>query len=318
MSDHNILIAESLEPHTLQTLTSQYSHLNWTYKPDISIEHLEEIIKDYHVLIVRPKQVTRKAIENADKLKLIIRGGAGVNSIDCAAAAEKNIIVENTPGLNSTATAEFTFQMMQYLFTKRRMFRSADAVKTDALLSLSPDPYQGIELKGKTIAILGLGNIGQAVARMCVGFNMNVIAYSKSFTAENIDPRVKALGIQQANNIEQAIASADIITLHMPLTQDTHHIINPSILEHAKANTTLINTARPQLISPESLPNIAALAIDGDPDVIEPFIKYTDQIPTLITHHIADNTLEAQSNIAKACIEQAVAFLDKNEIINGV
>lgn len=305
------LIAESVDTSILEDFDS---NIEFTYKPDISIAELEDEIGNYDGLLVRPKQVTAKAIANADNLKLIVRGGAGVNSIDLEAAKAKGIIVANTPGLNSDATAEFTFNLLFKLLAKRQINHSRE-------LTLkgnpgTPDDYMGSELRGKKIGLIGLGNIGKRVAKMADAFGMDIICYARN---------KKDLPYKQTDNFDEFLAAEnDIISLHIPASEDTVGIINKAVFEKIKTNTILLNTARPQLVNAADFGDaldagiLQSYGIDGDYDQVEPFINADPKQRGIITHHIADCTAEAQAAITAQALKQAKAFFEEGVEINRV
>lgn len=275
-----ILIAESIDEKTLEEFKG--SAIEFVYKPNISVTDLENELADYNGLIVRPKEVTSTAIANSPNLKIIIRGGAGVNSIALDECKKRGVIVANTPALNSDATAEFTFHL---------------------LLSIIKASIPSTELKDKKLGIIGYGNIGKRVERIAAGFGMNTSIFKRG---DNLHEFLKA--------------QHDIITLHVPLTKDTENLLGSNEFKLMKRGVVIINTARPQLI--DALAFKAALdsgiiksfGIDGDDDLIEPF---TDP-RGITTPHIADATLEAQRNITHAALTQMVEFFVNGKEINRV
>jgi D-3-phosphoglycerate dehydrogenase len=231
---------------------------------------------------VRPKEVTAKAIANAKNLKLIIRGGAGVNSIALSACKERGIIVENTPGLNSDATAEFAFYSM---------------------LKIIREAEQQTELHRKHLGIIGYGNIGKRMEKIATGFGMQTSVFKRG-----------------CNLHEFLKQQHDILSLHLPLTQQTTNILGAAEFALVKRGVIIINTARPQLIEPAAFQNalksgiISRFAIDGDDDLLPPY-----QHPNgLLTPHIADSTLEAQANIARTALTQMLEFVTSGKEINRV
>lgn len=320
-----ILIAESVDTEVLnqqqaivktnlEACDPQSEALQFVYQPDISVAELEEVTAPYHGLIVRPKQVTAKAIAAAKELKLIIRGGAGVNTIDLTQAKSQNIVVENTPGKNSVATAEFAFHSWMRLLTKRHIDASVAALKAGE--DPIPEDFMGYELAGKTLGIIGLGNIGRLVAQMALGFQMNVIAYTRS---------QKDLPIKQFHDFNAFLdAGCDVLTLHVPLTDETEHLINQPAIERLRDQTILINTARPQLIDPKALElglkkgKISHFAIDGDTPLVKEFVALDKDNKGLVTHHIADATYEAQRKITEQLLLQVEAFFLRGDAMNRV
>jgi len=274
-----VLIAESVDEKILAEFQGK---LDFVYSPDITPQELETKIRDFDGLIVRPKPVSAKVIANAKRLKLIIRGGAGVNSIDLTACREKGIIVENTPGLNSDATAEFTVLLMLQAFAKRQA-ELADIRSREGNPG-QPEDYMGRE-----------------------GFGMELIIHSRKTVLKDL-----------------LNSGCDIISLHIPLSAETTGLIGEKEFALMKNGTVIINTARPQLIDVKAFKitlesaKISSFGIDGDYDLVKPFIDADVNKKGIITHHIADATYEAQANITRAALTQAVEFFMNGKEINRV
>ncbi len=308
-----VLIAESVDVKVLDEM-KQGTGVEFVYRPEITVQELEQEIAGYDGLIVRPKQVTETAIRNADKLQLVIRGGAGVNSIALEACKEKKIIVENTPGLNSDATAEFTIALMLQLF-RRNMINKSDEILRQRDPG-PPEPFWGTELRGKKIGLVGMGNIGFRVATIAEAFGMDAIFYVRE---------QKKMPYEQIDNLREFLTYGhDVVSLHIPLTSQTKHFFKDAQFNLLKKGTILVNTARPQLIEVESFARalesgiISGFGIDGDYDLVEPFAKVDKEHRGIITHHIADCTVEAQANITRQALKQAIAYFEGNEIVNRV
>jgi D-3-phosphoglycerate dehydrogenase len=275
-----ILIAESIDEKILEEFKN--SGLDFTYKPNISIADLENELASYNGLIVRPKEVTSAAIAHSANLKIIIRGGAGVNSIALDECKKRGVIVANTPGLNSDATAEFTFHL---------------------LLSIIKASVPSTEVKGKSLGIIGYGNIGKRVEKIASGFGMEVSIFKRG---DNLHKFLKT--------------QHDVISLHLPLSKETENLLGSNEFKLMKRGVIIINTARPQLINAEAFKAaldagiIKSFGIDGDDDLIEPF---TDP-RGITTPHIADATAEAQRNITRAALTQMVEFFVNGKEINRV
>lgn len=324
-----ILIAESLEFETLENIAKKehlkiYKHhanesipddgFHLFYQPDISVHELEEALNAYDALVVRPKEVTAKAIKNAPNLKLIVRGGAGMNSIDLKACKEQNVTAENTPGANSVSTAEYTFALIMEVVARRQIHRADADTRTGK--PEVPEDYTGRELAGKTLAIIGFGNIGEKVAKRAEAFDMNVI-----YNARN----KKDVPYKYFDDIHELLKQQpDIISLHAPLTLETENMIGNEEFALMKQGTILINAARPQLIEPDAFikalhhGRIGSFAIDGDLELVEIFAHADKEWKGVITHHIADSTIEAQSKITQMILYQLLAFFRDNKIINQV
>lgn len=299
-----VLIAESLDEKVLREISSKCK-TSFIYKPDISTAELETEIAGYDGLIVRPKPVSEKVIRNGKRLKLVIRGGAGVNSIALAACKEYGIAVQNTPGLNSDATAEFTILMMLKTFAKRQS-RLADELTRKGKPG-GPENYMGHELKGKCLGIIGNGNVGQRVAKIAEAFGMEIEIFKRGMNLENF-----------LNN------KHDIISLHIPLTAETNNLIGEKQFAAMENGVVLINSARPQLVDVKAFGEalakgkLAGFAIDGDYDLVLPYIQADVKKQGIITHHIADATYEAQSNITLQALTQAIEFFENGKEINRV
>lgn len=295
---YKILIAESVDERILEEFQTN-KNFEFTYFPNIAVDEIPREIAGYDGLFVRPKQVTDAAIRAADKLKLVIRGGAGVNTIALEVCKERGIIVANTPGLNSDATAEFTFALIMNLM--KQVMRSDIALKTGE--NPRPEDYMGFELKGKRLGIIGYGNIGKRVERIANAFGMEVSIFKRGLNLHEF--------LKQGH---------DIITLHIPLSHETKNFIGTEEFKLLQPGTILINTARPQLVEAEAFHKalaegtLGSFGIDGDYDLVEPF--FSEQ--GIITHHIADATYEAQANITHQALTQFVQFFEEGLEVNRV
>lgn len=284
------------------------------YLPDITTSELERLIPSFDALAVRPKTVSRQVIEKGDNLKLIIRGGAGVNSIDLETASKHNVVVENTPGLNSVATAEYTFLMLMKLYCQRQEERSqADTLNRT---QTEPENYMGRQLFGKHIGLIGMGNIGKLMAERAHAFGLMVSYYNRN---------EKDVPYTYYNSLEALLdAQQDIISLHIPLDHSTEHLIDDAMFNRMKHGTILLNAARPQLIDPLAFHRalqsgtLASAAIDGDTNVIEPFLQADEHRQCFITHHIADATEEAHRAITAQVLKQIDLFVSEEKIVHQV
>ncbi len=327
----HILIAESLDIETLDTLARAEGWLlyhnipapdsdeqkTWhvSYQPNIMPDALKLELGRYDALVVRPKEVSGDAIGAAsERLKLIVRGGAGVNSIDLEAAHECGVVIENTPGRNSISTAEYAFALIIELAANRHIVRSyRDVLSANVDI---PEHYQGKELAGQKIAILGMGAIGLELAKRAAAFDMDVIYHTR---------HEKDVPYRYVSSLDKLLSEgADIISLHVPLKSETAGFIDDCAFNFMKKGTVLINTARPQLVQPKALEKalkngiISRFAIDGDMDLIAPFVAIDNKKQGIITHHIADSTKQAQEKITKQVLRQLQLFFERGEIMNRV
>ncbi|MDD5288376.1 MAG: phosphoglycerate dehydrogenase [Dehalococcoidales bacterium] len=276
-------------------------------KPALKPEELLAIIGDYEALIVRSSsQVTAQVIEAGKKLMVIGRAGVGIDNIDVNAATQKGIIVVNAPTGNTISAAEHTIGLMMSL--ARHIPQANASLKGGQWLK---SKYTGIEVRNKTLGIIGLGNIGAAVARRAEGLEMKVIAYDPFVTAE----RAKQLQVTMVS-LEELFKKSDFITIHTPLNATTKGIITEKEIALMKPSVRIINCARGGLIDEELLARaitekkIAGAAIDvftKEPTTESPLFG-KDNI--IVTPHLGASTAEAQVTAAKDVAEQIVDVLN--------
>ena len=208
-----VLAADGISPKGIELLQKEFEVV---VKDKISAEELLEIIPEFDALMVRSaSKVTAEVIEKAEKLKIIGRAGVGVDNIDIPAATAKGIIVINSPGGNTIAATEHTMAMM--LSMSRNIPIANETMQKG---EWNRKKYVGVELRGKTLGVVGLGRIGSGVAKRAQAFDMDIIAYDPYVTED----RAKALDVK-IGTLEEVIKAADFITVHMPLTPDTKGMI---------------------------------------------------------------------------------------------
>ena len=276
-------------------------------KPALKPEELLAIIGDYEGLIVRSaSQVTAQVIEAGKKLMVIGRAGVGIDNIDVNAATQRGIIVVNSPTGNTIAAAEHTIGLMMSL--ARHIPQANASLKAGQWLK---SKYTGIEVRNKTIGIIGLGNIGSAVARRCQGLEMKVIAFDPFVSAE----RAKQLMVTMVS-LEELFKTSDFITIHTPLNATTKGLITEKEIALMKPSVRIINCARGGLIDEELLAKvitekkIAGAAIDvfsKEPTTESPLFSKDNVV---VTPHLGASTAEAQGTAAKDVAEQIVDVLN--------
>ena len=259
-------------------------------------------------------KVTPKILERAQTLKVIGRAGIGVDNVDIAAATARGIIVMNTPFGNSITTAEHAITLMLSL---ARQIPEADASTRAG--KWEKNKFLGVEIFGKTLGIIGCGNIGAIVADRALGMKMKVIAYDPYLS----DQRAVDLGVEKVD-LEDLLRRADFITLHTPLTDKTRNIINADSLKLTKKSLRLINCARGGLVDEAALyealasGRIAGAALDvftTEPASDSPLFK----LPNVVcTPHLGASTTEAQENVALQIAEQMSDYLIRGAITNAV
>jgi D-3-phosphoglycerate dehydrogenase len=281
--------------------------LKVTYEPEITPEQIAEKIGNFQVVVVRGRtKLSRELIEKADKCKIIARVGVGLDNIDEEAAKEKNIRVINAVEGATTAVAELVIGLMLSMAREipraDREIRNGNWIKKELM---------GSELKGKYLGIIGLGNIGKRLGRLARALNMNIIGYD---VIPIDDEFSKEVGLMKAD-LGTLLSSADYVSLHVPLLDSTHHMINAEKLKLMKNTARIINTSRGGVIDEEALynslkeGNIAGAALD----VFEVEPATGNRLTTLpnfiATPHMGAQTKEAQLLAANIIAEKIIQVL---------
>jgi D-3-phosphoglycerate dehydrogenase len=275
------------------------------------------LVADAVALVVRSEtKVTAKVIAAAPKLRVVGRAGVGVDNVDIEAATQHGTVVMNTPGGNTVTTAELSFAMLLSLARKvPQAHATMVAGKWDRKL------FQGVELAGKTLGVLGMGRIGTEVARRAIAFGMRVIAYDPYLTEE----RAKAIGAEFAAGLDDIYLNADFITVHMPVTKETKEMLNAAAFAKMKPGVKIVNCARGEIISEKDL--IAALEsgkVAGaalDVFAVEPLPAdhpYRKQPNLILTPHLGASTEEAQEKCGIEVAEVIGGYLLTGEVRNAV
>jgi len=314
MSDIRVLIADTMDPRAAAIFHERGIAVD--EKPGLSPDELGAIIGNYDGLAVRSStKVTAPILDAAlPRLKVIGRAGIGVDTIDVAAASARGIVVMNTPFGNSITTAEHAIAM---LFALAREIPAADA-STQAG-RWEKNRFMGIELSGKTLGLIGCGNIGSIVADRAQGLKMKVVAYDPFLTPE----RAIELGVEKAE-LDDLLRRADFISLHTPLTDQTREILSREALAKTKKGVRIVNCARGGLIDETALKealehgHVAGAALDV---FLEEPAKNNDLFGTpglICTPHLGASTSEAQVNVAIQIAEQMADYLLLGGITNAV
>jgi len=287
------------------------------FQPDLGKEpeRLKQIIGEYDGLAVRSAtKATREIIAAADGLRVIGRAGIGVDNIDIAAASERGIVVMNTPFGNSITTAEHAIAMM---FAVARQIPEANASTHAGKWEKAR--FMGTEITGKTLGVIGCGNIGSVVARRAIGLAMKVIAYDPFLGEE----RATELGVEKAE-LDDLLARADFVTLHVPKTEKTANILSAGRLARMKPGARLINCARGGLVDEAALAEaltagrLAGAAFDvfaEEPARANPLFGLPNVV---VTPHLGAATTEAQENVALQIAEQMSDYLLRGAISNAI
>ncbi len=310
-----VLISDALSPAAVQIFKDRGIEVDFQPNLGKDKDKLAEIIGNYDGLAIRSAtKVTPKILEKAKHLKVIGRAGIGVDNVDIPAATAKGVIVMNTPFGNSITTAEHAISLMLAL---ARQIPEAD-VSTRAG-KWEKNKFMGVEIFGKTLGVIGCGNIGSIVADRAIGLKMKVIAYDPFLSPE----RAMALGVEKVE-LDELLKRADFITLHTPLTDKTRNIINAAAIKKMKKGVRIINCARGGLVDEAALcdalksGHVAGAAFDvfvEEPATKNPLFE----LPNVVcTPHLGASTLEAQENVALQIAEQMSDYLLRGAISNAV
>ncbi len=308
-----ILISDAMDNIASEILLK--NNLDVETKTNLTPDELKNIIANYDGLIVRSAtKVTDEIIEAATNLKIIGRAGAGVDNIDVEAAKSKNIIVMNTPGGNTNATAEHTIGL---IFSLLRKIPTANETTHRGLWEKKK--MKGNELKGKKIGIVGFGNVGKRVAEISYALGMKVSIYSSHFNS--IKDNFKNYDSSDLTNI---LSNSDIISFHCKPNKDGNSIITKDELNMMKKNCILVNTARGGLINETDLIQAlknnlikgAALDVFKKEPLEESELFNLENI--ILTPHIAASTDEAQIVVAEMVANQFCEYFKNNNVVNSI
>ncbi len=315
MAAPKVLISDALSPAAVQIFKDRGIDVDFQPALGKDKDKLAEIIGNYDGLAIRSAtKVTAKILENASNLKVIGRAGIGVDNVEIPAATAKGIIVMNTPFGNSITTAEHAISLMLSL---ARQIPEADA-STQAG-KWEKNRFMGVEITAKTLGLIGCGNIGSIVADRAIGLKMRVVAYDPFLTPE----RAIALGVEKVE-LDELLARADFITLHVPMTAQTKNILSRENLAKTKKGVRIINCARGGLVDEEALAElIKAGHVAGaafDVFAVEPAeSNVLFGLPNVIcTPHLGASTNEAQENVALQVAEQMSDYLLRGAITNAI
>ena len=315
-----VLFADVIDPSTADALAG-LGH-ECVSDPKLSADDLPGRIPGFEALVVRSTKVTAATIEAADALELIVRAGAGTNTIDVAAASEVGIYVTNVPGRNAIAVAELTMGLL--LAIDRRIADNVADLRTGSWNKTVYSQADG--LFGKVMGIVGLGEIGFAVAERAAAFGLQVRAIRKE-RDEAAEERIRSLDIELADSLDDLVATSDIVSIHVPATDETESMFDAELLGRMKGGAILLNTSRGDIVDEAALLEAIEThglraGLDVYPD--EPASGATGwssklaQHPNVVgTHHIGASTAQAQKAVADGVVEIIDAFVH-GEILNCV
>jgi D-3-phosphoglycerate dehydrogenase/(S)-sulfolactate dehydrogenase len=309
-----VLVADDLSPEAVQILRK--AGLEVDVKVGMKPDELEAVIGGYDGLAVRSAtKVTAKVLEKAVRLKVVGRAGVGVDNVDLDAATRRGVVVMNTPGGSSTTVAELALAMV--LSLSRHVAAATASVKSG---KWEKKKFQGHELAGKTLGVVGIGNIGSVLVDRARALKMRAIAYDPFISAD----AARKLGVELVE-LDALWRESDVISLHVPITDKTRNLVNADVLSRVKKGAILVNCARGGIVDEQALAEALASGRLGGAamDVFEkepppadhPLFKFENFV---CTPHIGASTEEAQSAVAIAIAEQLAVYLNEGVVKNAV
>lgn len=313
---YRVLVTDNLSPAGLQLLRES-GGIEVDVRGGLTPEQVREALFEADGIIIRSAtKLTGELLRGQPRLKAIVRAGVGVDNIDLDAATREGIVVMNTPAGNTTSTAEHTIAML--LALSRNIAPAAASLRAGQWDRKS---FTGTQLSGKTLGIIGLGRIGQAVARRARGLEMNVIGYDPLLSAE----RAAEQGIELVRDVDELLPRCDFLTVHTPLNDETRGLIDAARIARMKKGVRIINCARGGIVDEEALAaalesgHVAGAALDVFVHEPPPRGSRLVQLPNVLaTPHLGASTDEAQELVALEAAEIMVAFLLRNEVRHAV
>ena len=308
-----VLIADKLSVAAEKVFTA--NNIDYEKKIGLNEAELCKIAPEYHGIVVRSATtITKKIIDTGINLKVLGRAGIGVDNIDISAATNKGIVVMNTPFGNSITTAEHTISLMMSL--ARNIPQANQSIKQGRW---EKSKFMGTELFGKSLGMIGCGNIGSLVAERSMGLKMKVMVYDPFLSEE----QTSKLGAKKVE-LKELLSQADFITLHTPFTNETKGILNKESLKTCKAGVRIINCARGGLIVENDLiellksGHVAGAALDVFSEEPPKNKNLFDVENLILTPHLGASTSEAQENVAIQVAQQISDYLNNEVIVNSI
>ena len=318
-----VLIADNFEQTGIDSLKAAGCEV--VYQPDLKDDGLTRAIRDVaaDVLVVRGSAVTAPMLE-AGALSLVVRAGAGFNTIDVPAASKRGIYVSNCPGKNAIAVAELVFALM--LALDRRIVDNVVDLRSGKWNKKEYSEARG--LHGRTLGLLGYGNIAQEVAKRAHAFGMPIIVWSRRFSSGRASVEATAVPMRLAKTAQELAAASDVLSVHLALTADTRGLVSASVLDRLKPGSYFINTARGEVVDYAALEKVARernIRVALDVFATEPsgvtgeFTEPIVALPNVYgTHHIGASTEQAQEAIAAETVRIVTTYKDSGKVPNVV
>ncbi|MFL5273557.1 MAG: NAD(P)-dependent oxidoreductase, partial [Anaeromyxobacteraceae bacterium] len=313
-----VLIADAFPKERLADVAAL--GLEVEHRPELPAKEIAGAVAGASILVVRSKQVQADVFEKGASLSLVVRAGAGVNTIDVAAASRRGVYVANCPGQNGIAVAELAIGLA--LAIDRRIPDNVQALREGRWDKKGFSEARG--LYGRAFGVLGLGSIGKAVAARAAGLGMKVHAWSRSLDAA----RAEALGVVREDSPRALAAAVDVLSLHVALSKETRGLVSREVLEAMRPGAVLVNTARAEVVDQAALLELARagrIRVAADVHAGEPeggkgeFHSELAKLPGVYgTHHIGASTSQAQEAIAAETVRIVRAFAETGRVPNVV
>jgi D-3-phosphoglycerate dehydrogenase len=313
-----ILVADQFPKKHLESLRGL--GLTVDYRPELKAQDLPEAAREASILVVRSTEVDHRVFAHGASLSLVIRAGAGVNTIDVKSASARGVYVANCPGQNAIAVAELTFGLI--IAVDRRIADNVAALRDGKWNKKRFSEARG--LYGRTLGLIGVGSIGSAVGRRALAFGMSVLAHSRSLTPA----KARALGFEWGDSPLAVARSSDVMTVHVPASSDTKGLISGQVLAALRTGGVFVNTSRADVVDQAALLSeaksgriwVATDVFENEPKVGESgFTSELSQLPNVYgTHHIGASTEQAQDAIAEEAVRIVDGFLNEGVVRNCV
>jgi len=302
---HKVLVCDSIDPASVEEMRA--AGLAVDVKTGLSPKELCEVAAPYHALVVRSAtKVTKDVLERASNLKLVVRGGVGVDNIAVEDAKRRGVEVMNTPEAASVSVAEHAIALM---FALARRVAAADASIRAGKWEKAR--FEGTELWRKTLGLVGLGRIATEVARRAVGIGMKVIACCRS---GRIPDELASLGVAIVP-LDELLGRADIVSLHLPFSKDSHHLFDEARFARMKKGAVLVNCARGGIVDEAALAkaiesgHLGGAAVDVyEKEPVEATNPLLALPNVILTPHLGASTAEGQSRVGAAIAKKVIAF----------
>ncbi|MEP7015967.1 MAG: phosphoglycerate dehydrogenase [Verrucomicrobiota bacterium] len=316
MNPPKVLIADAISDRGVDEL-SRDNAIEVTVKTGLSEKDLVDLIPAFSAVVVRSQtKITANVLNAGAQLRAVGRAGVGVDNVDVETATRRGIIVLNAPGGNTVSTAEHAFSL---LLSVARKIPQADA--NVRAKQWDKKNFEGVELYSKTLGIIGMGRIGSELSRRAIAFGMRVVAYDPYLSVA----RARSLQVELADELDDLLSSADFISLHTPLTTETHHLLDVARLQKTKRGVRIINCARGGLIDENALVQalqdrqVAGAALDVfETEPLPPDSPLLGAPNLVLTPHLGASTAEAQESVGIEIAQSIRAALLDGTIRNAV